>query len=151
MKTNELEYAIAKYFNWGVNIIVSNVGIGMGLHECDVLVMSKSGYLTEIELKVSKADLLKDKDKWHKHENKKIKYLYFAVPIELKDIALTSIPTRAGLMVADIYRKKIRITIVKNPIPNSNPVKLGIEDKLKLLRLAHMRVWNLKYKLLKAK
>lgn len=55
----EIEVALAKssYFNFVKNIIAFNVnGISSKLaiwHECDMLVLSKSGYLTEIEIKRS--------------------------------------------------------------------------------------------------
>lgn len=66
MKTIELEIAIMEYFGIRQNLIVPNVSWGMnGLHECDVLILSKAGYATEVEIKISKPDLLKDRDKKH--------------------------------------------------------------------------------------
>lgn len=41
------------------NTVVPNAYWGLGLTwEADLLVISKAGYLTEVEIKVSKADLL---------------------------------------------------------------------------------------------
>jgi len=71
----------------------------MNIHECDLLCLSKSGYATEVELKISRSDLLADKKKKHQHKSAKIKYLYFAVPYYLKETALECIPERAGLYV----------------------------------------------------
>ena len=45
------------FFNYRANLIVPNISWGLGLHECDLLVLTSSGYATEIEIKVSKADL----------------------------------------------------------------------------------------------
>ena len=58
----EIEVALSKSdaFNFVRNIIAFNVnGMSDSLsiwHECDMLVLSKSGYLTEIEIKRSWAD-----------------------------------------------------------------------------------------------
>lgn len=62
----EIEVALAKseQFNYVKNIVAFNVnGIGSNLlicHECDMLVLSKSGYLTEIEIKRSWSDFIAD-------------------------------------------------------------------------------------------
>lgn len=62
----EIEVALSKSdaFNFVRNIIAFNVnGMSDSLsiwHECDMLVLSKSGYLTEIEIKRSWADFLAD-------------------------------------------------------------------------------------------
>ena len=88
MKIVDIEIAIMKHICVRKNIIVPNVSWGIQgkdfkpLHECDLLSLSLSGYATEIEIKTSKADLLKDKEKEHKHKHDHIliKNLYFAVP-----------------------------------------------------------------------
>jgi hypothetical protein len=41
---------------------------GMGLHECDVLGITKAGYLVEFEIKRSRSDFRADFKKKHKHE-----------------------------------------------------------------------------------
>lgn len=62
----EIEVALAKFptFDFRKNIIAFNVnGWSERLpiqHECDMLVCSKSGYLTEIEIKRSWTDFLAD-------------------------------------------------------------------------------------------
>lgn len=83
----EIEVALAKTdtFNFVKNIVAYNVnGVGASLllcHECDMLVLSKSGYLTEIEIKRSWTDFLADFKKKHKHEsNGLVKYFYYCVP-----------------------------------------------------------------------
>ena len=80
----EIEVALSKSdaFNFVRNIIAFNVnGMSDSLsiwHECDMLVLSKSGYLTEIEIKRSWADFLADFKKRHTHEGRGIiKYFYY--------------------------------------------------------------------------
>ena len=71
----EIEVALAKLpeFDYRKNIVVFNVqGISRLMpiyHECDMLVCSKSGYLTEIEIKRSWSDFLADFKKKHNHHN----------------------------------------------------------------------------------
>ena len=47
---------------WGIrnNIIVPNVSWGMLDYEADLLIMNKTGYVTEIEIKRSWSDFLAD-------------------------------------------------------------------------------------------
>jgi hypothetical protein len=55
------------------------------MHECDFLLLTKNRYLWEIEIKVSKADLIADKKKIHGHINSNVKRLYFALPHYMED------------------------------------------------------------------
>ena len=85
LSLNQIECALAKYFDIRKNIIVCNVYFGLLKYEADMLVMNKTGYLTEIEIKRSLSDLKADFSKKHKHNDKKIKAFYYCVPIALLD------------------------------------------------------------------
>jgi len=50
-------------FDGGLKIIVPNAVMSWG--ECDLLTMTKAGYLREYEIKLSKADFLADRKKRH--------------------------------------------------------------------------------------
>ena len=68
----ELRIARSRDFDYTKKLVVFNV-IGQGSvlplwHECDVLVCTKIGYLTEIEIKRSYADFLNDFKKEHTHK-----------------------------------------------------------------------------------
>lgn len=149
--TPEMEIALANHFNYRQNIIVPNVSWGMGLrHECDLLVLSQSNYATEIEIKISKSDLLKDALKGHKHAHFGIiKRLFFAVPEHLKEIALKSIDPGAGLIVVDVIDEygKIKRTVVRPAKINTTVKPLSQDQVSNLLRLSNMRIWSLKEKL----
>lgn len=161
----EMEISLMEKFNIRVNLIVPNVSWGMGLHECDLLILRKSGIATEIEIKVSKADIKKDKTKKHDHTHKLIKNLYFAVPEHLKDFALEHIPEKAGLITVSKYEGRIYCTHTKKTkaddryvvetvrpcIPNKNSIKWTDDQKSKLQRLAAMRVLTLKKNVFKLK
>lgn len=148
MKTIDIETAIAREFNYRNNLIVPCVSWGFDIHECDILICSKAGYLTEIEIKISKSDLLAEKKKAHKHNDNRIKSFYYAVPIEMKDYAIELIPENAGLLSA---RKSesglVTIKTEKNCIPNKNAKPIEIYEQYKLARLGAIKIWTLKEKL----
>lgn len=148
MHSGDIEIILSRYFSAGTCIIVPNVSYGLNIHEVDLLIVSQSGYATEIEIKISLSDLKADLKKEHGHRSNKIKYLYFAVPIELKEKALVLIPERAGLITIQEPDKTTRffpsVKIVKSPIVNKQARKLTEKELLKLGSLAAMRIWSLK-------
>ena len=155
MKTLEIEIAMMKIFSTSANLIVPNISWGIqDLHECDLLCLHKSNYATEIEIKISKADLLKDAEKKHGHFHNHIARLYFAVPEHLKDIALTTIPERAGLYVIKlIYNEWVKdhravAELVRVCKRNKQAVKWTDEDRYNLARLGTLRILKMKEKIL---
>ena len=162
MKTIEIEIAIIKYLDYRQNLTVPNISWSFFNHECDLLSLSKSGYATEIEIKISKSDLKKDKEKWHNHYSQLIKNFYFAVPEELKEYAINNIPKEAGLLIVSKIENDINLKIygntdkfhysvtkIKNCIPRKYAKKWVDKDRYKLARLGTMRIAGLKEKILK--
>lgn len=149
----EMEVAIVKLFDMRKHIIVPNISWGLGVHECDLFLVKNSGYAFEVEIKRSKADLLKDILKKHGHKNDKIKELYFAVPESLISI-VDSIPANAGVIIINDsimsrYAKTpgkhyYRASLERKPIPNPIARKLTDQEMIKLGKLAAMRIWKLK-------
>lgn len=150
MKTIDMEIELMKHFGVRKNIIVPNVSWGMLPYEADLVVLTKSNYATEIEIKISKADLKKDKEKNHTHNSNYFKYLYFAVPEELKDFALTEIPEKAGLISVhnNTYHNFRYITcdVVRQPKLNKSHTQWSAADRYKLAELGTMRILGLKNK-----
>jgi hypothetical protein len=149
--TLEMEIAAADFFNIRRNTIVPNLHWGLDfMHECDIFVASPTGQCTEIEIKVSKKDIIADKKKKHNHIDKlnRIKNFYFAVPKELAEFALSRIPSHAGLLVAtkeNIGGKvKVRLRCKRNCVPDANARKLYKEEQDQVLRLSSMRIWAAK-------
>ena len=156
--TLEMEIALMEYLDVRRNTIVPNVSWGMELnnkplHECDLLVLSKAGFAVEIEIKISKADLLKDKEKKHKHSHNLIKFLTFAVPENLRELALKEIPKTAGLYVVERWRHYNGYTVrnIRGAVQNKDAVRWNMEQRMKLLRLGAMRSLTLKKQVLKEK
>lgn len=152
--TPEMEVALSAYFNYRQNLIVPNVSWGMHLHECDLLIVSKSGYLTEVEIKVSRADLRNDAKKWHGHHSNAIKRLIFALPDYLEE-CIEFVPERAGIILVrpnDADADPIwapRCREIRPARRNKAAGKISATDRYKIARLGTLRIWNLKRKLIK--
>jgi len=144
----DIELAICNYYGIRQHIIVPNVFIGFGTisdHECDLLVIKKSGYAVEIEIKMSVSDLKADFKKVHKHENEKLQALYYAVPNDLYEKCKDLFPKYAGIY--SIYKIEGRsFARIERSASNKKCRKLTIEEQLKFARLGVMRIWNLKTK-----
>jgi hypothetical protein len=141
---NEIEIAVARYFDTRVNMIIPNVFWGLDLrHECDIFVLTKTGWAYEVEIKVDKYDLKADAKKRHGHNSKLLKRLYFAIPKKLEP-EIKNIPERAGVLVVDSNGK---VSKIREAIQNKLAIKIGEEKVVKLGRLAAMRIWNLKKKI----
>lgn len=176
----EIETALARHnnFNFIKNIVVFNVnGINENLpiyHECDMLVLSKSGYLTEIEIKRSWNDFLADFKKKHNHHNFPIiKYFYYCVPISLyervRDKLETEVKNRkeidgfnyTGIITYDedlnfIFHGQRFKSFHSDEYRELYPQMLGakklyLEQRLELARLGTMRIVTLKENILKLK
>ena len=161
IKTSQMELAVAEFINSRVNLVVPNVSWGFFSHECDLLSISKSGYATEYEIKISKADLMKDMKKEHKHEDYRIKALYFCIPEYLTN-CIEHIPERAGVIIVEDYEKRLHVNgipvrknafrcrIIRRATESTTPYKFTDADKFQIARLGAMRIWGLKEKLAKA-
>lgn len=152
IKTPEMELALASWFDYRVNLIVPNVHWGRNMHECDLLMISKAGYATEIEIKISRADLRRDMKKWHRHHGgHQIKYLYFAMPAELEASA-ELVPAHAGIILIRSdegldYERAPRCRQLRPAVVNKGANKMSDRDQYKVARLGALRIWNLKRKL----
>ena len=142
MKTLDIEIAVMKEFNPRVNLIVPNISFGLGLHECDLLILTRAGYATEIEIKVSRKDLIQDKKKPHSHYSQKIGKLYFAIPEELMS-CIDHIPSRAGIIKIVTENGKNYCRFVRNA-EQVNKYKFSDKEKLKMAHLGAMRILTLK-------
>ena len=161
----EIEVALAKseQFNYVKNIVAFNVnGIGSSLlirHECDMLILSKSGYLTEIEIKRSWSDFIADFSKKHSHENMGIiRYFYYCVPECIVDKVYEKMKSvdmpYSGIITYDEDLKiKVKGALIDNSyvVRQINPSrKLFLEEQLQVARYGAMRSVLLKEKLIKS-
>ena len=145
--TCEIEIRIAQYFDYVKYVIVPNVSHGFyqfSNRELDLMLLNSSDYAYEVEIKVSRQDLIKDKKKRHNHNSQLLRKLWFAIPEKLeKDIDL--IPEKAGILIVN---KTGNVKEIRKPKINNQARKLTEKEKFKLARLGAMRIWKLKAKLL---
>lgn len=137
----EIELAMVRYFRRTKYVIVPNLSWGMFGYELDLCALNtKSFYATEIEIKISKSDLKRDQKKFHNHDRNynMIRYLYFAMPVFLKD-SIEFVPERAGVYLVD---EEGNVTIERKAIPNNVAKKWSYEQAYKLGRLGTIRFWN---------
>jgi hypothetical protein len=133
-------------FNLRINeCVIQNVSWGLfSWGEADLIALTKSGYLIEGEIKISKQDFLKDKDKWKWDINsswsKDIKRFFYIVPIHLKDFAMEN-TDRGVISVSHTETGIYKIKIERDDKCNVGR-KLFIEEKMQLLRLGSMRAWR---------
>ena len=158
----EIENIIAKSrdFNYIKNIVAFNViGASENLrigHECDVLVCTKAGYLTEIEIKRSYDDFIADFKKEHDHSSDLIKNFYYCVPLKIKDKVIEWLKNapegikdrryEAGLLVYNDENDYLETVYVAQA--NWYAHKLFIEQKFELARLEAMRTTKFKEKII---
>lgn len=130
-------------------IAVENVSWGFVTWEADLLACSSSGYLYEVEIKVSIADLKRDRSKrrWVVGSgiNERVRGMWFAMPPEIwahKDAA-AAVPADCGVIVVDLnaetYSGACRI---ERPCKRQPARKLNDRECLQLARLGVMRYWS---------
>lgn len=140
MTATEVEIAVARFFNWRRNVIVPNVSWGLGVHECDLLVLTAAGYCYEVEIKVTKYDLFRDADKSHAHESPKIKRLYFAFPEALLQYS-DRVPKGAGILTVGAGGGVER---EREADDRPGTIRIHEGERFQLCRLGTMRIWALK-------
>ena len=139
MKTTQVEMAVARYLNFRRNLIVPNVYWGLFHYELDLFVLTPSNKGWEIEIKVSKNDIMHDKKKAHGHYNAKISRLYFAIPTKLRH-HIDHIPERAGVLSVNGLGQVRKVREAKV----TGKYTFTPEERLKTMELCCMRVWKLK-------
>jgi len=144
----DIEIAVARWFGIRSHVIVPNLSWGMLPYECDIAVMPVKGrYLYEVEIKVSKSDLIRDKDKqkWKWGGISKVRKFWYAIPKKLEG-SISHIPEFAGIFIIsepEYSRKFCGIEQVRKPkLLQAKP--MTDEQRFNLARLGAMRIWALK-------
>lgn len=130
-------------------ISVPNVSYGFCYSgESDLLSASEKGYLTEFEIKVSLADLKRDKKKdkhlfWN-HEQNLVAELWYVMPeaVYLK-ASDDDFPDHAGVMTVTESRPGwVAHEVRREAVRKKDAVKLDDKQRLKLARLGCIRYWS---------
>lgn len=134
------------------NLCVPNVSWGFLDYEADLLVVTGSDWLKEIEIKISVADLKADiKKKKHKDwesPRNPVKDLYYAIPFEVWEKIKENppVPDHAGIIVIHDVNANSCGGIVKYSKSHKYARKLFLEEKAILARLGTLRYWSLLHK-----
>lgn len=156
LTVKDIQVLLAEYFGIRNNIIVPNVSWGLLDYEADLLVMNKTGYVTEIEIKRSWSDFLADfKKDDHAHKSELIYQFWYCVPEglykdcvdKLKEIYPNSLDRPNVISYSDsgvlnFHGKSASYCSGKHR-------KLFLEEQLKLARLGTMRYWSSEFKRLR--
>ena len=102
----QIQLALAQHFNWFQNRMMPEWEIDGG--RADLLFVSRAGYATEIEIKVSFSDwqAYRDKEKW-KRGRPHIARFFYAVPASLALRLPDWLPEGAGILAIDGLRVRI--------------------------------------------
>lgn len=156
----ELALAKSKYFNFTRNIVAFNVqGLNRSLriwHECDMLVLSNAGYLTEIAICLDWNDFLRSLKK--EEAGSAVKCFYYCIPEGLLEMAYNKLEELAvdytGIVTFDeslrielhghrtSYQGEYTFPYIERPTHR----KLFLEEQLQIARLGAMKVVGLKEK-----
>ena len=152
MTASDIERAIARTWLPRQNLMIPNVSHGfVNWGECDILKVEKSGYLTEVEIKVTVGDLTREWKKkrwtydWYLEAFRKtIRRYFIAVPDSLYGHATMVIPkwVGAGIMTVRDDPRAYAQTMVKAQT-NRMAQKLTDKDIAALGRLGTLRYWDL--------
>lgn len=155
----QIELGLARYFDVRANVIVTNLSYGMLNHEADIVVMSKAGYLTEVEIKRSYADFIADFRKRHHHEDDLISWYYFAVPQAIAEKCAHKLQEvdsekKWGLLCYDDEAGECYVSCAFHPANKNIHLKykqLSLHEQFQFARLGALRQWSLKEKIIKIK
>jgi hypothetical protein len=164
MTAKEVQYALTystnSPFYFRSHYVVPNVKWGLDFrHELDLLSISKNYIGTEVEIKVSKADLKRDLLKEHGHYDPRIRQLYFAGPLELLEAFKEFVPEEAGIITvkyvpAETFEHRRTGRYVregyyhcqvhrKAKISKNYRKPFTKEEVSRLMRLGNLRYWSL--------
>ena len=85
LTVKDIQASLASYFGIRNNIIVPNVSWGMLDYEADLLIMNKTGYVTEIEIKRSWSDFWRILRKMNMHIRRRLS-ISFGIVFQMKYI-----------------------------------------------------------------
>lgn len=117
--------------------MIPNLSWGLLAYEADFVIISKTGYMTEVEIKRSLADFKADFHKSHTHDAEQVYYFYYCVPEKIYDKAIEFLHHRKLGDYNTDYPAVLYYT------ETGKHRKLFIEEILQVARLGQLRYWNL--------
>lgn len=150
----QIEYALytSNIFDNKTYIMVPNISYGLLSYEADFIAMSKSGYITEVEIKRSFSDFKADFKKRHLHDDQLVYYFYYCIPEKILNKVKAFLLEKYGspykcpaILVYDEFgfvRKVVNFGYT-GFFRNKYARKLFAEEQVKLARLGCYRYWSI--------
>lgn len=134
----DIQAALGNYY--GIEkklIVVPNVLLGS--YEADFVTITKSDYLTEVEIKISIRDFRADFKKKHYHDWFEVNALYYALPKELYEKHKEEIDESCDKVGAGI------ILVGEKELPNGYSYRYidRVAKKPKLRKVKPLTVWRI--------
>lgn len=146
LSTSDIELAVVKHLNVRRNLIVPNVSWAipwMQGREADLLVVTPTRSLWEIEIKTNLPDVRRERKKTHRlSQDKRIARLYYAMPRSLVESALPIIAKWAGVLA--IHEEFHTVKVHRPAAVARSEFKLSDKTLNRLRDLCMMRMWSLK-------
>ncbi len=147
LSINEIILALRNCGMWNKrsDIMIPNLSWGLLPYEADFVVISKSGYLTEVEIKRSWSDFLADFKKKHKHDAEQVYYFYYCVPEKIIEQVVEYLRQKELPLAVLSYNNSgvVKFVGYGHSSLNGKHRKLFIEEQLTIARLGQLRFWNL--------
>ncbi len=140
--------ALAERFDWFQSTMMTEFDIDGG--RADLVFITKSRQLTEIEIKVSRADWNADalKDKW-KRERPHISRFYYAVPGHLAENIPSWVPTTCGIIAIYLNKWSVPYSREIRPAKRKRAEKISDKTLARLHEAAYFRFWRREINLLR--
>lgn len=159
MTAKEMVLPLASYFNWSANRIIPQFAVDGGI--ADLVVITKAGYLIEVEIKVSQADWKADaeKNKWQRGGEyvqgvwtpasadsvvrPTVSRFFYAVPEELAGRPPENLIAGAGILAVGRFVNVVR------PATRTKASKLELSKISEMLTCFYFRWWRREFKQIK--
>jgi hypothetical protein len=134
-------FALARHFNWWQQTMLTEFEVDGG--RADLVIISRSNYLTEVEVKISLSD-------WNADQHKRkfcgvrphVSRFFYAIPETLKDKVPDWVPPEAGILV--LYDMGHGFDRVSELRAAKRLNKLKVDDKTirKMHESCYYRFWR---------
>lgn len=133
--------ALARYFDWSSQRMMSQMYIDGGI--ADLVFVSRAGYATEIEIKISVADWNADlkKMKW-KRDRPHVARFFYAIPETLESSIPAWLPDYAGVLIVRKSGSGYDRVDERKAAVRRKALKMSDFDQAKMHESAYYRFWR---------
>lgn len=152
MNERSIQRALYWHFRSGAKAVMPNWS-PRGWYECDVLVVMKSGFTVEIEIKLSRFDFLADVKKGNKHAQLADELparwrptrFFFAFPAGM--VRDSEVPEWAGIIHVEVGLNSYPGLWIHRPAPRRKTERFSDRDLKRMYENSYYRMWNRMFEL----